>query len=218
MKVQIAPSILSADFGRLAAEVKAVEDAGADVIHVDVMDGHFVPNITLGPLIVKAIKPVTTLPLDCHLMISDPDSYIEAFADAGADWITVHVEACVHLHRTIQAIKALGVKAGAVLNPATPLSTLDYVLEDLDLVLLMSVNPGFGGQGFIPSALRKIRELKAMIQDRGLDIPIEVDGGVNLKTIRDVAAAGAEICVAGSAVYKTDDYAATIRALKKAAG
>ena len=218
MKVQIAPSILSADFGRLAAEVKAVEDAGADVIHVDVMDGHFVPNITLGPLIVKAIKPVTTLPLDCHLMISDPDSYIEAFASAGADWITVHVEACTHLHRTIQAIKALGVKAGAVLNPATPLSMLDYVLEDLDLVLLMSVNPGFGGQGFIPSALRKIRELKAIIQDRGLDIPIEVDGGVNLKTIRDVAAAGAEICVAGSAVYGTEDYAATIRALKKAAG
>ncbi len=194
-----------------------MEDAGADVIHVDVMDGHFVPNITLGPLIVKAIKPVTTLPLDCHLMISDPDSYIEAFADAGADWITVHVEACTHLHRTIQAIKALGVKAGAVLNPATPLSTLDYVLEDLDLVLLMSVNPGFGGQGFIPSALRKIRELKAIIQDRGLDIPIEVDGGVNLKTIRDVAAAGAEICVAGSAVYGTEDYAATIRALKEAA-
>ncbi len=217
MKVQIAPSILSADFGRLAAEVKAVEDAGADVIHVDVMDGHFVPNITLGPLIVRAIKPVTNLPLDCHLMISDPDRYIEAFASAGADWITVHVEACTHLHRTIQAIRGLGVKAGAVLNPATPLSTLDYVLEDLDLVLLMSVNPGFGGQGFIPSALRKTAELREMIKSRGLDIPIEVDGGVNLSTIRDVVAAGAEICVAGSAVYGTDDYARTISDLKKAA-
>ncbi len=217
MKVQIAPSILSADFGRLAAEVKAVEDAGADVIHVDVMDGHFVPNITLGPLIVRAIKPVTSLPLDCHLMISDPDRYIESFASAGADWITVHVEACTHLHRTIQAIKGLGVKAGAVLNPATPLSTLEYVLEDLDLVLLMSVNPGFGGQSFIPSALRKIAALKEMIKSRGLDIPIEVDGGVNLKTIREVVAAGAGICVAGSAVYGTDDYAKTISALKQAA-
>ncbi len=216
MKVQIAPSILSADFGRLAAEVKAVEEAGADVIHVDVMDGHFVPNITLGPLIVKAIRPATTLPLDCHLMISDPDSYIEAFARAGADWITVHVEACTHLHRTIQAIKALRVKAGAVLNPATPLTTIDYVLEKLDLVLLMSVNPGFGGQGFIPSTLRKIRALREMMDSRGIDIPIEIDGGVNLGTIRDVVAAGADICVAGSAVYGTEDYAATIKALKAA--
>jgi len=218
MNVQIAPSILSADFGRLASEIEAVEKAGADVIHVDVMDGHFVPNITLGPLIVKAIRPVTGLPLDCHLMISDPDSYIDAFADAGSDWITVHVEACTHLHRTIQAIKDRGIKAGAVLNPATSLSTLDYVLEDLDVVLLMSVNPGFGGQGFIPSALRKIRELREMIKSRDLNIPIEVDGGVNLKTIRDVVSAGADICVAGSAVYGTDDYAATIAALKEAAG
>ncbi len=218
MKVQIAPSILSADFGRLAAEVKAVEEAGADVIHVDVMDGHFVPNITLGPLVVKAIRPATTLPLDCHLMISDPDRYIEAFARAGADWITVHVEACTHLHRTIQAIKALGGRAGAVLNPATPLTTIDYVLEDLDLVLLMSVNPGFGGQGFIHSTLRKIRALKDMMAERGINIPIEIDGGVNLETINDVVAAGASICVAGSAVYGTEDYAATIQALKAAAG
>ncbi len=217
MKVQIAPSILSADFGNLAAEVKAVENAGADVIHVDVMDGHFVPNITLGPLVVKAVKPSTKLPVDCHLMITDPDSYIEAFARAGADWITVHVEACTHLHRTIQAIKALGVKAGAVLNPATPPSTLEYVLEDLDLVLVMSVNPGFGGQGFIPSALRKIERIREMILKQGLEIPIEVDGGVNLDTIKDVVSAGAEICVAGSAVYGTEDYAATISALKKAA-
>ncbi len=217
MKVQIAPSILSADFGRLAAEVRAVEDAGADVIHVDVMDGRFVPNITIGPLIVKAIKPVTALPLDCHLMISDPDAYIDAFADAGADWITVHVEACTHLHRTVQAIKSRGVKAGAVLNPATPLATLDYILEDLDMVLLMSVNPGFGGQNFIPSTLRKIRELREMIKNRGIRLPVEVDGGVNMDTIRDVVSAGAEICVAGSAVYGTEDYRATIKALKAAA-
>ena len=217
MKVQIAPSILSADFGNLAAEVKAVENAGADVIHVDVMDGRFVPNITLGPLVVRAVKPSTRLPVDCHLMIADPDRYIEAFARAGADWITVHVEACTHLHRTIQAIKALGVKAGAVLNPATSPSALEYVLEELDLVLVMSVNPGFGGQAFIPSALRKIERIREMILKQGLEIPVEVDGGVNLDTIKDVVSAGAEICVAGSAVYGAHDYAATIDALKKAA-
>ncbi len=217
MKVQIAPSILSADFGNLGAEIKAVEEAGADVIHVDVMDGHFVPNITLGPLVVKAIRPFTSLPLDCHLMITDPDMYIDQFASAGADWITVHVEACTHLHRTIQHIKSKGLKAGAVLNPATSLSTLDYIIEDLDLVLLMSVNPGFGGQGFIPSALGKIEALKQMIDSRALDVAIEVDGGVNLSTIKDVVAAGAEICVAGSAVYGTDDYKKTIAELKAAA-
>ncbi len=217
MKVQIAPSILSADFGNLGAEIKAVEEAGADVIHVDVMDGHFVPNITLGPLVVKAIRPFTSLPLDCHLMITDPDMYIDQFASAGADWITVHVEACKHLHRTIQHIKSKGLKAGAVLNPATSLSTLDYILDDLDLVLLMSVNPGFGGQGFIPSVLGKIEALKQMIDSRGLDVAIEVDGGVNLSTIKDVVAAGAEICVAGSAVYGTDDYKKTIAELKAAA-
>ncbi len=217
MKVQIAPSILSADFGNLGAEIKAVEEAGADVIHVDVMDGHFVPNITLGSLVVKAIRPFTSLPLDCHLMITDPDMYIDQFASAGADWITVHVEACTHLHRTIQHIKSKGLKAGAVLNPATSLSTLDYIIEDLDLVLLMSVNPGFGGQGFIPSALGKIEALKQMIDSRALDVAIEVDGGVNLSTIKDVVAAGAEICVAGSAVYGTDDYKKTIAELKAAA-
>ncbi len=208
---------MSADFGNLAAEVKAVENAGADVIHVDVMDGRFVPNITLGPLVVRAVKPSTRLPVDCHLMIADPDRYIEAFARAGADWITVHVEACTHLHRTIQAIKALGVKAGAVLNPATSPSALEYVLEELDLVLVMSVNPGFGGQAFIPSALRKIERIREMILKQGLEIPVEVDGGVNLDTIKDVVSAGAEICVAGSAVYGAHDYAATIDALKKAA-
>ena len=191
-----------------------MEAAGADVIHVDVMDGHFVPNITLGPLVVKAVKPATSLPVDCHLMITSPDCYIDAFASAGADWITVHVEACTHLHRTIQAIKDAGAKAGAVLNPATPPATLDYVLEDLDLVLVMSVNPGFGGQGFIHSALGKIEKLKKMILGRGLNIPVEVDGGVNLETIRSVVSAGADICVAGSAVYGTEDYAATIAALK----
>ena len=208
---------MSADFGNLGAEIKAVEEAGADVIHVDVMDGHFVPNITLGPLVVKAIRPFTSLPLDCHLMITDPDMYIDQFASAGADWITVHVEACKHLHRTIQHIKSKGLKAGAVLNPATSLSTLDYILDDLDLVLLMSVNPGFGGQGFIPSVLGKIEALKQMIDSRGLDVAIEVDGGVNLSTIKDVVAAGAEICVAGSAVYGTDDYKKTIAELKAAA-
>jgi len=193
-----------------------VEEAGADLIHVDVMDGRFVPNITIGPLVVEAIRPVTDLPLDVHLMIVEPDRYVESFAKAGADIITVHVEACTHLHRSIQGIKALGVRAGAVLNPATPLDTIEYVLEDLDMVLIMSVNPGFGGQLFIPSALEKIRRLRRMIDEAGLDVTIEVDGGVNLSTIRDVVAAGADICVAGSAVFGRDDYAEAIRELKGA--
>ncbi len=216
MKVQIAPSILSADFARLGDEIRAVEAAGADLIHVDVMDGRFVPNITIGPLVVKAVRPVTELPLDVHLMIAEPDRYLEAFAGAGADIITVHVEACTHLHRSIQAIKALGVKAGAVLNPATPLESIEYVLEDLDMVLIMSVNPGFGGQKFIPSALRKIARLREMIDGAGLDVVIEVDGGVNVSTIRDVAAAGADICVAGSAVFNRPDYKEAVRELKEA--
>ncbi len=193
-----------------------MEEAGADLIHVDVMDGRFVPNITIGPLVVEAIRPVTDLPLDVHLMIVEPDRYVESFAKAGADIITVHVEACTHLHRSIQGIKALGVRAGAVLNPATPLDTIEYVLEDLDMVLIMSVNPGFGGQLFIPSALEKIRRLRRMIDEAGLDVTIEVDGGVNLSTIRDVVAAGADICVAGSAVFGRDDYAEAIRELKGA--
>jgi ribulose-phosphate 3-epimerase len=213
-EIMIAPSILSADFGHLAAEIQAVEEAGADVIHVDVMDGHFVPNITIGPPVVAGIRPTTDLPLDVHLMIANPDQYLENFADAGADWITVHVETCPHLHRTIGRIKELGKKAGAVLNPATSLSTLDFILDDLDLVMLMSVNPGFGGQSFIPSSLDKIRQLKSMIEERNLNVGIEVDGGVGPATIAEVAAAGANIFVAGSAVYGEDDYGRIIGELR----
>nr|HDN00874.1 ribulose-phosphate 3-epimerase [Deltaproteobacteria bacterium] len=215
IKIRIAPSILSADFGRLAEEVRSVEMAGADVIHIDVMDGHFVPNITIGPMVVKALHSVTKLPLDVHLMIEFPDRYIEAFAQAGASWITVHVEACTHIHRTINAIKALGVKAGAVLNPATSPSTLEYILADLDMVLIMSVNPGFGGQHFIPSSLGKIRHLRKLLASLNHYVPIEVDGGVNFYTIEDVASAGADIFVAGSAVFGSQDYAATIKKLKE---
>ncbi len=215
MKIQIAPSILSADFGRLAEEVRSVEMAGADVIHVDVMDGHFVPNITIGPMVVKALRSVTKLPLDVHLMIEFPDRYIEAFAQAGASWLTVHVEACTHIHRTINAIKAYGIKAGAVLNPATPPSTLEYILADLDLVLVMSVNPGFGGQHFIPSSLDKIRHLRKLLASLDHYVPIEVDGGVNSQTIETVVSAGADICVAGSAIFGARDYAATIEKLKE---
>lgn len=211
--VKIAPSILSADFSQLGNEIRAVDNGGADVIHIDVMDGHFVPNITIGPLVVEAARRVTEKPLDVHLMITDPGAYIDAFADAGADWITVHVEACTHLHRVIAQIKQRGLKAGAVLNPSTSLSTLDYILEDLDIVMVMSVNPGFGGQSFIPSTLEKIWQLRQRIEALGLDIDIEIDGGVSNKTIQDIAAAGANVFVAGSAVYNSDDYAATISEL-----
>ena len=216
-QIQIAPSILSADFSRLGAEIQAVDEAGAEVIHIDVMDGHFVPNITIGPLVVDAARKVTKKVLDVHLMISDPGSYVDAFADAGADWITVHVEACTHLHRVIGQIKQRGLKAGAVLNPSTSLATLDYILEDLDLVMLMSVNPGFGGQSFIPSTLEKISQLRKRIDELGLSIGIEVDGGVSKKTIEQVAKAGANIFVAGSAVYNTEDYGATIHELRRLA-
>jgi ribulose-phosphate 3-epimerase len=215
MKIQIAPSILSADFGRLAEEVRSVEMAGADVIHVDVMDGHFVPNITIGPMVVKALRSVTKLPLDVHLMIEFPDRYIEAFAQAGASWLTVHVEACTHIHRTINAIKAYGIKAGAVLNPATSLSTLEYILADLDLVLVMSVNPGFGGQHFILSSLDKIRHLRKLLASLDHYVPIEVDGGVNSQTVEAVVSAGADICVVGSAIFGARDYVATIEKLKE---
>ncbi len=210
----MAPSILSADFSRLGEEIRAVEKGGADVIHVDVMDGHFVPNITIGPPVVASVRKITDLPLDVHLMIADADNYIDDFAKAGADWITVHVEACPHLHRTIGRIKELGKKAGVVLNPATPLGSLDEILPDLDLVMLMSVNPGFGGQSFIRSSINKIRTLRKTIEERGLDTGIEVDGGVSPVTIADVAGAGANIFVAGSAVFGQQDYAKVIREMK----
>lgn len=217
-EILIAPSILSADFSRLGEEIEAVVEGGADVIHVDVMDGHFVPNITIGPLVVKAARKVTDKPLDVHLMISDADSYIDQFIDAGADWITVHVEACTHLQRTLSYIRQQGLLAGAVLNPATPLESLEFVLDDLDLVMLMTVNPGFGGQSFIPATLEKIRRLKAMIDSRGLEVGIEVDGGIGPQTIAAASAAGANIFVAGSAVYTSESYQKTITELRSLAG
>lgn len=212
--IKIAPSLLSADFARLGEEVRAVARAGADYIHVDVMDGHFVPNLTIGPLVVAAVRKVTDLPLDVHLMIEAPDRYIPDFAKAGADIITVHQEAVPHLHRTVQLIRSLGKKAGVSLNPATPVSTLDVILDDLDLVLLMTVNPGFGGQDFIPGGLGKIAALRREIDRRGLAVELEVDGGVKPDNIAAVAAAGAEVFVAGSAVFNSPDYAATIAALR----
>lgn len=213
--IKIAPSILSADFACLGDEIKAIDAGGADYVHVDVMDGHFVPNITIGPLIVDAIRPVTSLPLDVHLMIENPDQYIPAFADAGADIIVVHAEASTHLHRTVQLIKSLGKKAGVSLNPATSLSALDMILPDIDLALLMTVNPGFGGQSFIENCLPKITALRQRIDELGKDIELQVDGGVKIDNIEKIAAAGANVFVAGSAVFGTDDYAATIAALKE---
>lgn len=215
--IYIAPSILSADFAALGQEVRAVDEAGADVIHVDVMDGKFVPNITIGPLVVQAVRKVTTKPLDVHLMIAEADRYIDNFAEAGADWITVHVEACTHLHRTINRIKELGKKAGVVLNPATPPSAIEYILEDVDLVMLMSVNPGFGGQSFIPSTLKKARKIRERITSLGLDIGIEIDGGIGPGNIAEVAEAGANIFVAGSAIYGCEEYHQIIAELKRLA-
>jgi ribulose-phosphate 3-epimerase len=212
---KIAPSILSADFTRLGDEIKAVEKAGADYIHIDVMDGHFVPNITIGPMIVEAARRATGLPLDVHLMISNPDQYIVEFRKAGADIISVHVEAVNHLHRSIQLIKSTGARAAVALNPATPLGTIEYVLDDLDMVLLMTVNPGFGGQEFIPRVLPKIERLKEMVDARGLATEIQVDGGVNADTIGLVSSAGANVFVAGSAVFKSRDYAETIWILRE---
>ncbi|MEJ2156292.1 MAG: ribulose-phosphate 3-epimerase [Desulfobacteraceae bacterium] len=214
----IAPSILSADFSCLGEEIKSVEKAGADWIHVDVMDGHFVPNITMGPLVVEAARRSTSLPIDVHLMIENPDAYISDFAQAGADYISVQVEVCRHLHRTIDLISKNGAKPGAVLNPATPLSAITYVLEDLEFVLIMSVNPGFGGQKFIPGALDKIRQLRSLIDERKRDVLIQVDGGINAGTIRDVSDAGADCFVAGSAIFNTDNYEQTIAMLRSKAG
>ena len=213
--IKISPSILSADFSRLGDEIRAIDVGGADYIHVDVMDGHFVPNITIGPLVIEAVRKVTAKPLDVHLMIENPDRYILDFAKAGADLITVHQEAVPHLHRTIQLIKSLGKKAGVSINPATPVSTLEVILDDLDLVLLMSVNPGFGGQSFIPATLAKIRALRQRIAERGLSIEIEIDGGVKADNIGEIAAAGADVFVAGSAVFSTPDYGQTIALLRK---
>jgi ribulose-phosphate 3-epimerase len=212
--VLIAPSILSADFGALAAEIQAVERAGADWIHVDVMDGRFVPNITIGPLVVGAARAATKLPLDVHLMIVEPDRHLEAFARAGADLIVVHAEACVHLHRTLQRIRDLGARPGVAFNPATPLSCLPPVLDLVELVLLMTVNPGFGGQAFIPAVLPKIREARALLDAADRSADLEVDGGVGPGTARQVVEAGANVLVAGNAVFKTADYAGAIRAIR----
>lgn len=215
--IELAPSILSADFARLGEQVRAACDGGAGVVHVDIMDGHFVPNLTIGPPVVKSLRPVTKLPLDCHLMIENPDDFIPAFADAGADWISVHQEACRHLNRTLHLIKSHDCRAGVVINPATPVDTLAEVLDIVDYVLVMSVNPGFGGQKFIPAALHKIRRLAELRSQRGRNYRIEVDGGVALDTVADVVRAGAEILVAGNAVFGSGDPRKNAEGLLKAA-
>ena len=212
--LKIAPSILAADFSRLGDEVRAVEKAGADWIHIDVMDGNFVPNITVGPVIVKAIKNVTDLPLDVHLMIDDPDRYIPQFAESGADILTVHLENCPHLHRTIQYIKSFNIRPGVVVNPATSLSLLEEILTEIDLVLIMSVNPGFGGQSFISPILDKIEYLREIVEKSGSKIEIEVDGGIKIDNASNVIEAGADILVVGSGIFETSDYKQTIKKLK----
>lgn len=214
--IKIAPSILAADFSKLGEEVMEVEKAGADWIHIDVMDGHFVPNISFGAVVMDAIRPLTKLPFDVHLMIENADRYIEDFAKAGADYITVHVEASPHLHRSIQLIRSFGVKPGVVLNPHTPVESILPILEDIDLVLFMTVNPGFGGQKFISSVLPKVEQLSKIIKEKGLDIDIEIDGGINEETIADCVKAGANVFVAGSAIYGKEDRAAALQRIKKA--
>jgi ribulose-phosphate 3-epimerase len=212
--VSIAPSILSSDFGRLEEEIKAVEKAGADIIHVDVMDGRFVPNITIGPKVVQAVRKATSLPIDVHLMIVEPDKYIQEFAEAGADYLTVHSEACIHLNRTLAQIREHGVKAGVALNPSTPLCDLDWVWEYMDLLLIMSVNPGFGGQEFIPNCMEKISGARVEIDMRGVAVLLEVDGGIKIGNAKEAAESGADILVAGSAVFGTPDYKKTIKQFK----
>jgi len=214
--VRIAPSILSADFSRLADEIARIEEAGADLVHVDVMDGHFVPNLTIGPAVVEALRPLTRLPLDVHLMITDPHAFIQAFAEAGADYLTVHVEACPHLHRTVQLIKGHGIKAGVTLNPATPLVSVEEILPEVDLLLIMSVNPGFGGQAFIPSSLSKITRARELMIRFSSHAVLEVDGGIKVDNTGDIVQAGAEILVSGSGIFSTKDYAATIQAMRNA--
>ena len=215
--VRIAPSILSADFGRLADEVRAAEAAGADWIHVDVMDGRFVPNITIGPLVVEAVRKVTKLPVDAHLMIVEPERYVEAFAKAGANLVSVHAEVSPHLHRTLQAIRAAGARPAVALNPSTPLSALEFVLGDCDMVLVMTVNPGFGGQRYIEACTEKVRRLRAMAEERGQPLDIEVDGGIKADTARKVAEAGANVLVAGTAVFGAPDYRQAIAAIRDGA-
>lgn len=214
--IKIAPSILAADFAKLGEEVQEVEKAGADLIHVDVMDGHFVPNITFGPLVMDAIRPLTKLPLDVHLMIENPDQYIEAFAKAGASYITVHVEACPHLHRTLQLIRSFGVKSGVVLNPHTPIESILHVLDEVDMVLFMTVNPGFGGQKFISSVLPKVEALSSIIREQNLNIEIEIDGGVDEETIIPCVEAGATVLVAGSAIFGKEDRTEALQNIRKA--
>lgn len=209
--IKMAPSILSADFARLLEDVKKVERAGCEYLHIDVMDGHFVPNITLGPAIVKSLREDVNMVFDAHLMIENPDNYIKDFVDAGCDMIVVHEEACTHLHRTIQNIKSFNVKAGVALNPATPIENIKYILNDIDMVLIMTVNPGFGGQSFIGTMVDKIKELKTLIDEKGLDVDIQVDGGIKPSNVSEVVKAGANVIVAGSAIFNSDDIEATVK-------